>query len=88
MSMGFSTQEYWRGLPFPSLGDLPDPGIELESPALQADSLPLNHQGSPQIDQLIFQGQFPELLYLFLFHYRSNYLILTSNLKNNNFTVR
>ena len=39
-SMGFSRQEYWSGLPFPSPGDLPDPGIEPESPALQADSLP------------------------------------------------
>ena len=38
-SMGFSRQEYWSGLPFPSPGDLPDPGIELGSPALQADSL-------------------------------------------------
>ena len=37
--MGFSRQEYWSGLPFPSPGDLPDPGIEPESPALQADSL-------------------------------------------------
>ena len=37
--MGFSRQEYWSGLPFPSPGDLPDPGIESRSPALQADSL-------------------------------------------------
>ena len=35
-SMGFSGQEYWSGLPFPSPGDLPDPGIEPRSPALQA----------------------------------------------------
>ena len=44
LSMGFSRQEYWSGLPFPPLGDLPDPrsnpGIEHKSPALQADSLP------------------------------------------------
>ena len=40
LSMGFPRQEYWSGLPIPSLGDLPDPGIELVSPALQADSLP------------------------------------------------
>ena len=40
LSMGFSRQEYWGGLPFPSPGDLPDPGIEAGSPALQADSLP------------------------------------------------
>ena len=38
--MEFSRQEYWSGLPFPSPGDLPDPGIEPGSPALQADSLP------------------------------------------------
>ena len=37
LSMGFSRQEYWTGLPFLSPGDLPDPGIEPESPALQAD---------------------------------------------------
>ena len=39
LSMGFSREEYWSGLPFPSLGDLPDPGIKPKSPALQADSL-------------------------------------------------
>ena len=39
-SMGFSRQEYWSGLPFPSPGDLPDPGIEPRSPTLQADGLP------------------------------------------------
>ena len=39
-SMGFSRQEYWSGLPFPSQGDLRNPGIERGSPALQADSLP------------------------------------------------
>ena len=39
LSMGFSGQEYWSGLPFPSPGDLPDPGIEPGSLALQADFL-------------------------------------------------
>ena len=38
-SMGFSRQEYWSGLPFPSPGDLPTPGIEPGSPALQTDAL-------------------------------------------------
>ena len=38
-SMGFSRQECWSGLPFPSPGDLPDPGIEPGSPALQVDAL-------------------------------------------------
>ena len=49
LSMGFSRQEYWRGLPCPPPGDLPNPGIELEflaSSALQVDSLPVSHQGS------------------------------------------
>ena len=39
LSMGFPRQEYWSGLPFPSPGDLPDPGIEPRSPALEADTL-------------------------------------------------
>ena len=38
-SMGFSRQEYWSGLPFPSPGDLPNPGIEPGSPTLEADTL-------------------------------------------------
>ena len=49
LSMGFPRQEFWSGLPCPPPGDLPDPGIEPASPALQADSLPLSHQGSPFI---------------------------------------
>ena len=44
-SMGFSRQEYWSGLPFPSPGYLPDPGIEPRSPTLQADTYHLSHQG-------------------------------------------
>ena len=40
LTMGFSRQEYWSGLPFPSPGDLPNPGIKPKSPALQADDLP------------------------------------------------
>ena len=48
--MGFLRKEYWSGFPFPSLGDLPNPGIEPMSPgspSLQVNSLPLGHQGSP-----------------------------------------
>ena len=46
-SMGFSRQEYWSGLPSLSPGDLPDPGIEPRSPALQADALPSEPPGKP-----------------------------------------
>ena len=51
---GISQQEYWNGLPFPFPWDLPNPGTEPVfpvSPALQVDSLPLNHQGSPSKTQ-------------------------------------
>ena len=47
--MEFSRPEYWSGQPFPSPGDLPDPGIELGSPALQADSLPTEPPGKPDL---------------------------------------
>ena len=49
LSMGFSRQEYWSGLPFLSPGDLPDPGIEPGFPALQANSLPSEPPGKPTI---------------------------------------
>ena len=47
LSMEFSRQEYWSGLPFPSPGNLPDPGTEPGSPALQADTLPSEPPGKP-----------------------------------------
>ena len=47
LSIGFPREEYRSGLPFPSPGDLPNPGIKLASPAWHADSLLLSHQGSP-----------------------------------------
>ena len=46
LSMGFFRQEYWSGLPFPSPGDLPNPGMETGSPALQGDSLPSEPPGA------------------------------------------
>ena len=49
LSMGFSRPEYWSGLPFPSPGDLPNPGIEPGSPALQADTLPSEPPGKSVI---------------------------------------
>ena len=46
--MGFSRQEYWSGLPCPPPGDLPNPGVEPRSPALQVDSLPSEPPGKPK----------------------------------------
>ena len=53
LSVEFSRQEYRKRLPFPSPGDLPDPGIERRSPALQADSLPSEPPGKPQAHYLL-----------------------------------
>ena len=49
LSMEFSRQEYWSGLPCPSPGDLPNPGIKSGSPALQVDSLPSEPPGKPNL---------------------------------------
>ena len=51
-SMGFSRQEYWSGLPFPFTGNLPDPGIEPGSPALQADALTSEPYPYPDVNSL------------------------------------
>ena len=58
LSMGFSRQEYWSGVPFPSPGYLPDPGIEPRSPAFQADALTSEPPGNlslPNITALLVQ---------------------------------
>ena len=47
LSMGFPRQEYWNGLPFPSLGNLLNPGIEPKSPTWKVDASPLSYLGSP-----------------------------------------
>ena len=60
LSMKFSRQEYWSGLPCPSPGDLPDPGIEPWSPALQADSLLSEPPGKPRGSQLEVLKKHPE----------------------------
>ena len=54
LSMGFSRQEYWSGLPFPSPGDLPNLGIEPGSPALQADALTSKLPGKPKENNLLY----------------------------------
>ena len=53
--MEFFRQEYWSGLPFPSSGDLPNPGMEPRSAALQADSLPSEPPGKPWICSTVLQ---------------------------------
>ena len=60
LSMGFSRQDYWSGLPFPSPGYLPDPGIEPGSPALQADALPFEPSRSYYI---VFLSYHASVLY-------------------------
>ena len=60
---GFSRQESWSGLPFPSIGDLPKPGIKSmspASPALQVDSLPMNHWRS-----LLSEIEIPQIPYFY-----------------------
>ena len=56
--MGFSRQEYWHGLPFPSPGDRLHPGTEPVSPAFQVGSLTLSLQGSPKLTTLQFKKEF------------------------------
>ena len=58
LSMGLSRQEYWSGLPFPSPGDIPNPGIEPGSPALQADSLPTELPGKHNLLVMIILSFF------------------------------
>ena len=56
LSMGLPRQEYWSGLPFPSPGDLPDPGIEPRSPALEADTLTSEPPGKPLLTIQAFRS--------------------------------
>ena len=61
-SMGFSRQEYWSGMPFPSPGDVPNPGIESRSPTLQADALPSEQPGKPDGKEPPFNAEDPGLI--------------------------
>ena len=72
-SMGFSRQGYWSGLPFPSPGDLPDPGIEPRSSALQADALPSEPPGKdfcPNLTSYIC------LIYIYIYIYTYTYIYI------------
>ena len=70
LSMGFSRQEYWSGLSFPSTGDLPNPGIEPRSPALQTDGLPSEPPGKPTY---LSHGKYHQFL---CFYYGSESFII------------
>ena len=60
LSMGFPIQEYWSGLSSPSPGDLPDSGIELMCPALQADSLPLGPWETPPLPRMGLKNEYSQ----------------------------
>ena len=81
--LGFPRQEYWSELPFSSPGDLPDPGIEPESPALQADSLLTKLQGKPQANGLHNNKRVNKKRTRILFKYVCMYVIIlgTFNIK-------
>ena len=67
LSIEFSRQEYWTGLPFPSPGDLPDPGIKPWSPVLQADSLLSEPPGKPP---QLYIYTYISILFQILFHHK------------------
>ena len=84
LSMGFSRQEYWSKLPFPYSGDLSNPGIESQCPALQADSFLTSYQGSPYISISIYLNHlalYQKLTKYCFVNYIVNYTSKKINLK-------
>ena len=81
LSRGFSRQEYWSGLPYPSPGNLPDPGIKPESPALQVDSLPLAPPGKPSSQDILQRWSSHSDLFIEL-HHLNGWLLLFVLLKH------
>ena len=80
LSMGFSGQEYWSGLPCSSPGDLLDPGIEPLSPMapeLQVDSLPLSHWGSSRLSKSYIDSFFTFHLYMLIYLFFSFWFLKT-----------
>ena len=79
LSMEFSRQEYWSSLPFPSPGDLPDPGIKPRSPALQADTLPSEPTGKliVVISHQLKHDLFYTSLIWYIFHNVLNISLIT-----------
>ena len=72
LSKGFSRQESWSGLPFPPPGDLPSPGIESGSPAIQADSLPYEPPGKPLNKEGFLQKSLVPIIIINRPEYRAN----------------
>ena len=90
LSMGFSGQEYWSGLPFPSPGDLPNPGMESGSPALQEDIYLLSHQRSPRLPVTILisaKGVMYKINAFGMWYFAANYGVNSSVLKTNKKSV-
>ena len=88
LSMGFSRPEYWSGLLFPSPGDLPSPGIEPRSPALQADSLPSEPPGKrKQSGGKVNCTQFHPLSTRVFLNVRLNLLFLRKRLQSTLFSI-
>ena len=83
LSMGFSRQEYWSGLPCPPPGGLSDPGIKPKSPALRVDSLPSEPQGSPMTVFYNWWHHVHTALLLQNFHYSCIFLFIYKNFKIN-----
>ena len=73
LSMGFSRQEYWSGLPFHSPGDLPDPGIEPGSPTLEAEALTSEPPGKPKLS--VYAYIYMDIYYMFFSFFERVYKI-------------
>ena len=85
LSMGSSRQEYWSGLPFPSPGDLPNPGIEPRSPALQADTLTSELPGKGLLKILSFSSEVSTIVWHFIYY--SLLLLISSSILGWNFRL-
>ena len=78
LSMGFSRQEYWSGLPFPSPEELPNPGIEPRSPTLQADALPSEPLGKPDTYGSMYRYFIPFHCQIIFYYMNIPYLVIHS----------
>ena len=89
LSMGFSRQEYWSGLPFPSPGDLPDPEIKPRSPTLQADALTSEPPGNAHLNLkvLIITGKNGDIIPLKFKKVYKIYFMLVKRIKNRKLKV-